>query len=159
MPLSFTLSPEDLFFYLQSYSYSLASIFLFILIGIIFSAINYITINDKSTVYPNFVFLLIFPIIFFIICYSKISFLYLIVVVYSYLFLRLKLFKHKVQILTFLILIILSCFFYYHLIIPMQNDFPGNSWQKAYSSLILEYPKNIFPSLIFIFFTIATILS
>ena len=34
----------------------------------------------------------------------------------------------------------------------MQNDFPGNSWQKDYSSLILEYPKNIFPSLIFIFF-------
>jgi len=148
-PYSLTLSPENNFEYIRSFSFFIAILFSYFLIGIFFTQLN--SKKNKFFLVENLIYFLIIPFITFCIIYSKVSFLYFIFISYIYFYLRLSLYKiYKYNILL-IILFCISLFLTIDLVIPMQNEYPNNSWEKEFIIILKSYKEYFFFSLIFIF--------
>lgn len=150
LPYSLSLSPENTYEYINSFTYFIAFLFSFFLFGILFGQIN--SNKPNFFVKNNLVQYLIFPLLVLCIFYSKISFLYFINVSYLFLYLRLSLYKKYNYNILFLFLILISLYMFYNLVVPMLNEYPHNSWKKNFITILLEYKQNFFLSAIYIFF-------
>ena len=151
LPLPKYWLPET-YQYITSQSYFMAFIFTFILFGSLFSIINkYIS---KVITNIDSIILIILPILSYCIIYSKISFLYVISILYIYIFFRLKLFKRKLQKILLIVMSSLFVFIYFDLVLAFSNEFPSNNWKSDYLNLIISYPYYIYLSLFYIFIKI-----
>ena len=95
------------------------------------------------------IILIILQILSYCIIYSKISFLYVISILYIYIFFRLKLFKRKLQKILLIVMSSLFVFIYFDLVLAFSNEFPSNNWKSDYLNLIISYPYYIYLSLFF----------
>ena len=142
-------------------SHGTAQLLTFILIAIVFSAINKYQVRKKSIVTTSDMFLILLILLCYLcISFSKLSFLYLIGVSYGYLFIRFKFYKTLLHSLIILGFGLVAIYMYIYFVVPFQGGVSTINYStdiglfSYYKGEVLGYLFYIYPSLVYIIFKI-----
>ena len=144
-PVDYNFLPE-IYHYLYSHTYTFSLIFLFIIINIFFTGLEYIKLNKKDHFYyliPFFIFILS------ICCsLSKISFFYVLTISIFFVFFRLNLYRYFYFNLLFIFWILFGLLIYFNLILYFDG-------QDIFNEEIVNIPNySIKDNIVFSFFSI-----
>ena len=141
--------------YLLSSSYNFALLLTFILIGIIFSFINHNKENNDQYIYR--ILLVITSVtLYYLISISKVSFLFVLGVIYGYIFIRLKYYNNIYHIICMIGFLIVVALIYVNLL-NTETFLKNPSHVKSDDISIITYLFNALPSLFFIILKIYSI--
>ena len=134
--------------YLTSGSYKTAFIITFLLISIIFEYLNKFNINNNKSKSSTVLLIMISIILFYIIALSKVSFLFVVGLMYGYIYLRYKYYNNTYH--NFAMFGFISVTVIIYISILNTETFLKNSYQiKSHSVVLSEYILYIAPSIIY----------